>query len=88
MLDIVKIYRRAYRPLVGVARLTHRVSKAILKISSIHWRILLTKRFAVASMKDDIEKNARKLKEFTIEDLKPAIKSEIEGKLLLLLIMQ
>ena len=33
-------------------------------------------------MKDEIEKSTRKLKEFIIEDLKPAIKSEIEGKLI------
>ena len=33
-------------------------------------------------LKEEIEKNTRKLKEFIIEDLKPAIKSEIEGKLI------
>ena len=33
-------------------------------------------------MKDEIEKNTRKLKESIIEYLKPAIKSEIEGKLI------
>ena len=33
-------------------------------------------------LKDETEKNTRKLKEFIIEDLKPAIKSEIEGKLI------
>ena len=33
-------------------------------------------------LKEEIEKSTRKLKEFIIEDLKPAIKSEIEGKLI------
>ena len=33
-------------------------------------------------LKDDIEKNTGKLKEFIIEDLKPAIESEIGGKLI------
>ena len=35
-----------------------------------------------SDLKDEIEKNTRKLKEFIIENLKPAIKSEIEGKLI------
>ena len=33
-------------------------------------------------LKDETEKNPRKLKEFIIEDMKPVIKSEIEGKLI------
>ena len=34
------------------------------------------------NLMDEFEKNTRKLKECIIEDLKPAIKSEIEGKLI------
>ena len=33
-------------------------------------------------LKNEIENNTRKLKEFIIEDLKQTIKSEIEGKLI------